>query len=158
MSRKRDRRNRISRPLRRKLGLPEKGPTGLSKAEERRVRLQFGREGNEKGKEAERLFLKAWSDPRIYPAWLISVRAATHTEDSQEKTDAVMETSWEQKLRIQIKAQEVMRSHRRFCRLGIVLVQVLPDKDSLEEIQDKTLHSIERYRQYQRNVAGEQQS
>lgn len=113
-----------------------------------------GAQAHERGKRAESRFLEAWRDCRLYPDWLISVRAATIFEDRQEKTDAVMLLDTKLEIRIQIKCNQYdsYRWRKSFYRLGVVLVQI-QEIDSHEAIRQRTIQMIFEYQAYLQRVA-----
>lgn len=129
----------LTRRLRRKYNLPLKGPTGLTKEEQIALSRAAGEEGNQKGIEGERRFLKAWEDSSFYPEWVALVRKATEHEDRYEKTDAVIISQDGRAFRVQIKTGQVGQERRsKFVKEGILLVQ-LRRKDTLAKIRRKTI-------------------
>lgn len=111
---------------------------------------------NKKGFGAERRFVEAWQDKQFFPEGFIQVRAATHEEDTREKTDAVIVTTKET-FRIQIKTSKKVGKKRknRFSREGLVLLQIL-ENDTPAIIRGNTLQAIADFRQYHANAARQQ--
>lgn len=99
-----------------------------------------------RGKEAERLFVRAWNDRDYSHLGVQSVRAATRDEDLYEKTDAVLTLVNGIKLRIQIKIHSSRHDYREFLRERIFLVCIRPD-DSPEKVRKNTIKSILRYKE-----------
>ncbi len=101
----------------------------------------LGKEGQQKGREAEDRFLKAWE---VRDSFVLSVtsRRATLHEDHYEKTDAWVEIKGYEPFRIQIKARHVKKieQHEFRCN-GIILVGVHPE-NKYEKIREDTLKQI----------------
>jgi hypothetical protein len=133
--------------IRKRYGLPLKGPVDLSYRQKRflieRETTLVGRSGLE----TEERFMLAWSDPLIYPEWLVWVRPATLKEDLYQKTDALMWLIDGRILRIQIKSIRSPVSRGSYTKEGIVLVKI-DSTERLCQIRARTIDTILYYHKY----------
>ncbi len=95
-----------------------------------------------KGKEAEHMFVSAWSKSRDYTAY-----PATEKEDKEQETDAWLCSRYHRSIRyrIQVKSGKGYDPYS-FFRRGLVLVVIDVDKDTSESIIAKTLYAVSRFR------------
>jgi len=150
---------KLSRGQRRFLGLPLGGPLLLNEVETQIARQRLAERGiaaQEQGDQAEKRFLKAWSDPKHYPSWIVSVRKATDHEDHDEATDAVITTNTGEMIRIQIKSGRVgIKLSKRHWIKGIAIVLVLP-KHNDWKIRQRTIGAINAYENHKARLAARQ--
>lgn len=109
-----------------------------------------GHAGNEKGKEAEQMFISAWQHERDYHA-----HRATVYEDLYEKTDAwicSLKEPW-RKYRVQIKSGKGNNPFA-FYRQGLVLVEIDVQNDTPATIRSKTHFALREFHRENPNFFG----
>lgn len=99
----------------------------------------------ERGKLAEEKFFEAWSDPQLFPRWVVSVDRPTLHEDLFEKTDAVIVRIHGPLLRIQIKSYQLSESLcRELMSIGVIPMCIFAN-DSLAYIRQKTHDALKKF-------------
>ncbi len=104
-------------------------------------RFFSGRTPEERGKQAEEAFFKAW-EGRPLPKWMVAVARPTREEDLFEKTDAVIVAIDRPPIRVQVKSFYPQKTLIQECHeAGVALVWVCAS-DSEQRIRGKTHKAI----------------